>query len=45
VQINAVQQRPGDAAQIILNLARRTARFAGHLAIGRARCCLFATAL
>ena len=35
VQVNAVEQRTGDAAQVILNLARRAARFAGHFAVGR----------
>jgi hypothetical protein len=34
VQIKAVQQRSGDAAQVILNLARGPARLAGHLPPG-----------
>ena len=35
VQINAVEQRPGNAAEVVLNFARAAAAFGGHLAVGR----------
>jgi hypothetical protein len=44
VQINPVEQRPGNSSQVILDFARRTFRLAGHFAVWSARCCLFATA-
>src|ERR1700678_4437046 len=34
VQINAVEQRAGDAAEIVLDFAGRTAGFARHFAVG-----------
>ncbi len=34
MQVNPVQQRAGNAAQVILNLPRRAARLAGHFAVG-----------
>jgi hypothetical protein len=41
VQIDPIQQRAGDAAQIILDFARRAAGFARHFSIWSAVCCLF----
>jgi ubiquinone biosynthesis protein len=35
VQINPIQQRPGNPAQIILNFARRASRLMRHLAVRR----------
>lgn len=45
VQINPVQQWTGNAAQIILDFARRAAGFGGHLAVGRAWHCHFVNAV
>ena len=44
VKIDAIKQRAGNASKVFLNFARGTARFGRHFAVGRARCCLFATA-
>jgi hypothetical protein len=45
VQIDPVEQRTGDAAQIILDFARRAAGFARHFSVRRAVCCLFVKGL
>src|ERR1017187_4228459 len=45
VQINPVEQRSGNSAQISLYFARRTVRFTGHFAFWSAFRCLFAIGL
>ena len=35
VQVDAVQQRAGDAAEVALDFARGALGFVGHLAVGR----------
>lgn len=45
MQIDAVEQRTRNAAEVILDFPRRGVRFSGHFAVGRARRCLFATGI
>jgi hypothetical protein len=37
VQINSIQERPGNAAEIVLDLARAAARFSRHFAVSCTR--------